>query len=99
MFWTRMRTLLLSCAQCFTRVLRLPGGQGRRQGRTLLCAHQGLPCELLAVRNGALDLFNKKPLFVDRGSKGKPSRVHVAVAQINVPKWQLGKWNQRLKPA
>ena len=24
---------------------------------------------------------------------------HLAVAQINVPKWHLGKWNQRLKPA
>ena len=26
-------------------------------------------------------------------------RKHMAVAQINVPKWHLGKWNQRLKPA
>ena len=24
---------------------------------------------------------------------------HLAVAQINVPKWHLGKWNQRLEPA
>ena len=67
----------------------------------------GLEVWGLAVRGEAEKMWRKLGLQ----SMAKPSQasrdhqvdvetvVHVAVAQINVPKWHLGKWKQRLTPA
>ena len=59
---------------------------GLRMGQVL--SHQGTQVLVLGS-------INQGPCW------GYPILTHtqMAVAQINVPKWHLGKWNQRLKPA